>query len=432
MHIVDQKLMQLRKATGLRAIQFGAILGVDGPRVHRVERGDGQYTKEQREHSLKHFKIVNMPLTEPERATAKARIQYMLECAREGRKDEANAIREELADIVNLEPIDNELPLTYRLAEIAVLLIHEDIDTAEQRLDKIASDFDKMTGEHRYRYYANMGVLTYWRRRYTDSEASSKKAINEALKDKTFTPSELDRVHFNIALSYYGRNLISQATIYLRDTIELYQGKKTDDFVMEASILLALCYIIMGVLDKAEYLLDSTLMWANGKKYDVQIGRVMHGYALLHIKKEDLKQADAYLDQALTYLKKGTEFHAMAFYRKIYCLMDAREFTKARELLKEAQNLYGSDEVLSKSFEMLTHRLRLCKAISIQHAESSDYIVGVAIPHLINMGDYLEAISYYELLELHYNTIRNRKKADDMMEAIRDLYKRCLYGNEGS
>ena len=157
----------------------------------------------------------------------------------------------------------------------------------------------------------------------------------------------------------------------------------------------------------------------------------MRCYGFYHIKKGDWKSAIECFTQAIEHLEEDTASHFSALHQIIYCLINFKKKAKAKELLEQAQSIYGEHEVYSIYFTAQEHYLTIFGRKTLPNKAETEYILTVAIPHFKKMCDYFIALEYYDLLEEHFTKVGNNKVAAQMSVAIRKVYERCFLNMKG-
>jgi len=425
MRLEDRKITILREYHRVKKVDMAAAMYIDVDKVYKVEKGQALYSDGQLDNLRKKFDIVGMPLSELECAVAKERLYYMRDLARDDRLEEAKAICTELANIVNLDPCDDDLPLLYRLLEVVVLFADGKDDVAAEKLDYLQGRLDDMNDEHLYYFKYNMGTLKIRQRDIEEGLEFCKQALEMHESGNKFLPEEVDRLHYSIALCFSYLQFPNRAIFYLLKARGSYNVRRTNILGLRLDIMLANNYVKVNELDEAGKLLDSCLVRAKSIKDDSCIGQTMDVFARLHVKNENWDEAIKCLDQALKYFKEGTFGYLAALYLKIHCIAGNRNYAKAKKLQEETRRLYRMDEVFAPYFRSLARYITVKGRVSIYNDEDVEYIEKVAIPNFEKNHGYFIAIEYYKLLEAYY-VDKNNKKSLLMSQAIRKIEQRCF------
>jgi len=426
MNIEDRKLMELREDKGISKAEFATVIFSNAATVSKVERGEREYSPEQRILAKRHLDIPGMPLTEKDRATAKDRLYKMRDHVRNRDFRKAREICKKYANLVNLEPVDIELSMLYRLFEVILLLFTDKHDDAKERLDYLQGRLDDINALHQYYFYFNMGVFHIMNGRYVDALEYCKMALDLSNCHHDFYPddSEKPRLFAGIATCYINLSFPNRAIIYLLKARGLYTEKKASRLGLFLDITLAQSYIMIDALYEAEGLIDSCLVQADSLEDDYYIGLAMLNFGEYYVKKRDWGNAIECFDQAAKCCDKATEAYFAAVYRKIRCLIDAREFAQARKHIKKAQVIYDTHDVYSIHIESLVHCLTISTRKTLPNDEAVNYILTVTIPHYEKTCDLFELIDCYKLLEENFRKTDNSKKALLMKEAILAIHER--------
>lgn len=426
MRLEDKKIMQLRKAN---KISQGALAEAINSRIQnitRVENGIAQYSDEMLMLAKDFFKIKDMPISEQECATCKNRLYIMRDYVRDGRHKEARDICCELANLVILDPCDDELPMLYRLYEAILLIAERDIVSAWAKLNYIQSRLPNMNEEQLYYFNSSMGELNILLAQYEDALEYCMNAFEISEKFTDFSQYELTRLHVLVAICYTGLNFPYRAIFYVQKNHDLYIERGTGKLGLTSDLTLAINYIMVNNLKESERLLSTCLTRAMSIKDQLRTGISNQYIGFLHMKARNWQTAIDYFNTALTHFTKDSRQYMDALYYKIRTVAGSRKFAKAKKLLSETKQLYINSEVFSPKFEALSHYVTLSSRISLYNDESAEYIEHVAIPHFEKICEYFEAIDYYKLLEAYYE-VKNNKKSLLMAMAIRRIYERCLF-----
>jgi len=425
MRLIDEKITKLRKAKKSNQFVFAEAIHSHPLTVSNVETGKSKYSHDCIRLAKVYLDIVDMPLTEDECVVSNARLNLIRDYVRDDRLKDARVICDEMAKIVNLEPVDKYLPMLYRLYEVVLLLAERNLDTAEEKLTYLQGRLDEMNDKHRYYFYRSLGELNNYRVNYEDALGFYKQAIEISTNVADFSPSENARLHFCIAYSYSCLEFPYRAILYIEKNRELLNMRQTEKISIMSGIVLALNYIKIETLDEAERLLKSCLTRSKSIKDNTYTLMTLHYYGFMYMKHENWKMAEDYLDQALQYCDKDSPHYLPVLQRKILCLVKSRNFPKARNILMETSPYHHACEIFSINFEALKHYITISSRMSLPNHESIKYIESTAIPHFIKACDYFLAMEYYNLLESYYQD-KNTQKLHLASVAIRKIYERCF------
>jgi len=432
MNIEDKKIMELRLAMGITEADLAAAMNLSVDKVINVENGKGHYSGGQRKRAKEYLGIAGAPLTKDACTIAKEQIYLFRNFARERRFDEAEAMYKELRVLAKLEPCDFELSMLFLLFEAQLKLLTNKLDAAEEKLTYLHSHLEEMCPKHQFYFYSNMGTLHVKRGRYNDGVDCCEKALELSNSNNDFYPdvSEKPWIVSDIGICYSNLQYPVRAMISLLDARRLRPVKEFDRFRLDLDLPLAKNYIKLNHLSTAKDALDSCLLQANVFKDTHSIGLTKLHYGELHMKSRKWKKALGCLDESIACYKEGTEFHFTATYRKTICLINARALKKAKKLIVQMRMIYSTHEVYSVYVESATRYLTISGRKTLSNPEAVKYIKTVTIPHLLEIGDFFEAMDYYKLLEEHYAKSGNQMKSLLMSKPLLELFERCFLNQD--
>ncbi|MCL2405267.1 MAG: hypothetical protein FWC92_06945 [Defluviitaleaceae bacterium] len=431
MRLQEQKIILLRGAKKISQQVLADAIYTDVSRISTVERGLARYSDTQLEHIMRFFSIEHMPLSEFEVKVFYKMLYTMYRHIRDGRFIEAEALFEEMAKLINLEPCDDILPMLYRLFSVALMIYgRNNLDAAEKELEYISGKLDMMTDEQKYHYYFNMGALHIRRGNYEESLGFYQQALDISGSLDILEPKDIKRLYLNIASCYSYLEYPIRAILYLRDVSELHRDGGASMLDLHFDNLLALNYIRINEQDRAEKILKDCLIDARSIDSNYYCGLTLHNYGLLHKQAQDWDKAINYFKSAMEYYEKGSTWYLRAVNHTIICFAMKKNCSKARKLLNETKPLYNNDEVYRVIFKALDDFITIKSRISLYN-QPVEYIETIALPYFEKTHDYYLAVDFYKLLESYY-TDKNNKKSLVMSEAIRRIYERCFMGNERS
>ena len=428
--IIAEKIKLLRKAHDMNQHALALEMYVDVKKIVQVENGRGKYTDIQVNFAKKQFGIVGMPLTSFECATYKERLYIFLELVKDERNNEARKMCQEMADIVNLEPCDDYLPMLFRVFEVKLLLLENDIATAEEKLDYLQGRLDKMNAEHLYYYYCNRGAISYQCGQYDEVEkiiAFYSKAFELAKDNKDFVPKD-DNGYLHIAACCTYLYYPVRALLYLNKIREVYSSNNFRH-ELRMNSLFALNYIFINELGEAQKLLENCYVRAKSASDDVYTSYIEYCFGLLNMEAGRYEAAIKWFNLAMDFFEKGSGHYLRALYKTVRCQVEIKKFSKANELLEQTRPLYCNDKTFSPLFEALRHFAIVRSRLTLYNDHSIQYIEEKAIPHFEKTNEYYDAIDYYRLLESYYET-KSMKKSMQMSHAIRRIYERCFLNKE--
>ncbi|MCL2405848.1 MAG: tetratricopeptide repeat protein [Defluviitaleaceae bacterium] len=432
MRVQESKIKLIREALGISQMDFASIIYSDTSKVSKAENGLAQYAGTQVRFIKKHFGMEDLPLTQHECVVYKKRMYRFHDNIRDGWLEEAEKQYRDMAGILVLDACDEDLPMLFRLFEVALFVYgRKKLREAEEMLDFLQARLDKMTDEHKYHYYFYRGVVHTRRGRYDEGLECHKKALELSHDLSILTQDDLKRVHLGIVACYTFQDYPSRAIVYAQsaNTPALYTNRKVNTYDLHFDIEVALNYIRLNEIARAEELLDNCLIHAQSLDNDLYIGMTLHNYGRLHRQTEDWDKAIDCFKQAMEHSVMGAKPYLMAVHEMVFCLVGKRTYSNARRLLEDNERLFLNDETYHIAYKALVDYITISSRISLFN-QPTDYIEEVAIPHFEKTCDYFMAMDYYKLLEKYFAE-KNKKKSLLMSEAIRRIYERCFMNIEG-
>ena len=320
MRLEDKKITQLREAHNVSKPDLADAMYSDVAKVYKVEDGTAQYSDTQLNFLKKFFDIEDMPLSELECAATKSRLYMMRDYNRERRFAKVKGMLDEMAKLVNLDPCDDNLPMLYRLFEVAYLIATYQLSAAEDKLAYLNSRMGDMSTEHLYYYYGNMGVLRIYQSRYEEGLDFCEQALKILKDNKDFVPDDSEIVHLWIASCYSYLDYPVRAILHFLKTRDLNTAKGNNRFDLFLNCTLAFNYIRINELEEAEKLLKSCLIQASANKDNYNLGLTLLGFGLLYKKIKNWSASVEHFYQALKYFEKDTQHYLASLYQKIKCI----------------------------------------------------------------------------------------------------------------
>jgi len=421
----EKKIMHLREARGIGRMTLAEAMRADADLVKQVESGEAHYSPAQLRLARKHLNLTNMPLSELEVAAFKRRLYIMYDLVKDRRFHEAKDMCSEMACVLELDNCDDDLPQLHRLFEAHILIYADnDLNAAEKKLEQYQSKNYGPTAEHNYHYYFNMAAIHTRRVDYEASLSFYKKAQEVSSTVKELTQEDIKRLHLGIGACYTFLEFPFKAISCLENARDLHTDKRTCVLNIHFDNTLALNYIRVNELNKAEKLLEHCLICANSIKDGFYIGLAHYNLGLLRNQREMWADAIDYFERAIECFEKDTLQHLRAMCCMVRCWASLGKFANAKRLLKKATSMCN-DELYNIIYEAIRHYIEVRGRISLYNDKSVEYIETIALPHFERTYDYYLAIDFYKLLEKYYAK-KNDKKSLLMSEAIRRIYERCL------
>jgi len=433
MRIQEKKLKILRESYKVTQVNLADAIFADASKISKAEAGLTQYTDIQIDNALKHLGMPGMPLSETDCAVKYKELYMFHDNIRDKRFDEARKQHEDMATIVRLDPCDENLPMLYRLFEVALFIYgQESLDAAEKKLEYFHNILDKITNEHRYHYYFHMGVILTRRGRYKESLECYLQALELSKGLNILEFVDIKRIHLGIASCYSLLEFPYRAISYAQSVYSYAQhnNRKVSVYDLHFDNMLALNYIKVNELDKAEKILKNTIICARSINDNQYIGMTLTNFGRLHKQNENWCIALDYFGQTMECFEKSSTNYLRALHEVIFCMAGMRKYTKAQQLLDKTEYMYHDHEIFHVPFKALRDYITIRSRLSLFH-QPVEYIETIAIPHFKKTHDYFLAKDYNKLLASYYEN-KNNKKTLTATEAICQIYERCLLNNEGS
>ncbi|MCL2360761.1 MAG: hypothetical protein FWC73_02975 [Defluviitaleaceae bacterium] len=288
-----------------------------------------------------------------------------------------------------------------------------------------------MHNESLYHYYYNHGYLGICNGDYERGLRYLLKAYELTSEHVNLLPEDDERLYYHLGLCYTYMEIPYKAIAFVQRAQQVCPGDRIPNLSLNLNRLLALNYVNSNQLLDAKKPLEQCLIDGESIKDDIFISNTMFCFGCMYKKTENWKIAIEYFNSALNCSSKNTFSYFSALYNKIYCIIQIRTFSRARDLLIEAKAMCKTDLLWKTYFEALQRYLVISERMSLSNEEDSDYIEKSALPHFYRNYDYFLAIDYCRLLERHYENLRSTKKSLLMSKEILKIYERCLINHGG-
>jgi tetratricopeptide (TPR) repeat protein len=429
---VGEKLKLIRKAKGITQTELSLSIPTNSSKVSLVENREDEYTLEQTVAAKKFLDIPDMPLTDLECEAFAQRLYMWHDQIRDKRMAEATELHQSMSKVVNLDPCDDNLPMLYRLFEVAFYLRQDDAETAEAKLKYLESVMDVLSIEHIYYYHHFLGSLHAHKEEYKDALKIYLKAFDNFEENQEhLLPEDKDYLRYNIAVCYSHLEKPNHVIRTIQSICKTYAGKRTTAFRLGLDGMLALNYIRVGELKEARKLLDKCLVAANSLNDKYFIAATTANYGHLYKAARKWKDAIPYFDQALGMHKPGSDLHLAALYHKIHCVIETKQFSKATKMLEQALKTYGGKDKTAIPFTALEHYQGVRKCMKSHYDYNKDhilYIEDIAIPFFIEKRANYIALDFASILEKYFSD-KTHKKSLEMSKIKGRIYERITVFN---
>ena len=409
---LGEKIKMMREAKGVSQARLAEAISYSASRLSQIENGECQCQPDVLMSIKKALNLEGMPLYDLERQGFKDKLYRWLGVIVDGNFETAILMREKLSDIAYL-PFDGELNALYNLFRCKLMLATNDIKAAKGILQTFNHGPEKLSDEILYHYYYNMGTLKY-------NTKQRKAALDFYLKARSIMAYDFEgnaRLHFNIATCLASLGFIVGSILFLEDVREIYSKGRGSITDLDIDSMIALGFIELGQLPKAKKTLEKCYKEAMNADDGLAIGTILHNFGCLYRKAGDWNMSIEYLDQAFAYFPKGSLNYLENLYQKARCLVDMKGYSACAELLDEGRVLSAGD----KSYSILFESVR--RLMSPNDSKSVEYLETTTIPYFLEIGENITAVDYCEFLREHYERKGIIKKAGQMSEIARRIYR---------
>ncbi|MCL2362878.1 MAG: hypothetical protein FWC73_13835 [Defluviitaleaceae bacterium] len=426
---IGNKILNLRKHLGVTQVEIAEVIGTRTDKVSDVENGLDEYTEVQLEEIQGFLNILGLPITGHACMIFHRHLYYLRNYIRTKRLQEAREMLNKLHHIDNLMPCDPDMVTLCKMFEIQLLIAEGYYLDAEKKLDLY--DPEKMHKENLYHYNYNRGYLGICNEDYDDGLEYLLKAYELREAHKGLLPEDDERLYYHLALCYTYMEIPYRAIDFAQKARQICAEDRIPNFNLNLNRMLALNYIDTNHLIKAKKILEKCLIDYESIKDEALIGGTLICLGNLYKKTRDWPTALRYYNNALNYFPGSTVNYFAALHNKIYCIIQIRTFSKARDLLNEAKAMCKADLLWRNHFDALQRYLFISEHMSTNNEEDSDYILNIALPHFYRNHDYVLAIDYCKLLERHFDKIKSKMKSLSMSKEILKIYERCVINHGG-
>jgi len=402
------------------------------PSISRFERNELEFGADMIIAIKKFLDIEKAPLFAHELTLYRDRIWVWNELLDTGRMDEARAMQEEMAIILNL-PFEHDLYLLYLVTEAMLLSKEYNIPATEEKLKIVEGLLDNASDGALNLYHRNKGFICLVAGDMKSGIKHSIKAVEHAEADKKTDTSALN----NIGQAYIVLGKPYHAIIYIERARAQFTGDLTHKRPGHMTQALAMCYTLVGEYRKAEKLVELSLMQAKSTNASSQIAQALTIMASLKLKSKKYDECLVLCDEGLPYYNGDKEMYVSLLTTKAECLLRMKKYKECQEILnhgravlQEGEKKMGktttNSDILEIAFSTFEHQMTL------DNDESVNYIQNVAIPHFIKAGGKtkLTAIGLCHILESHFIKKRAKTKANAIAVISRDIYKEMFMVEE--
>jgi len=421
--LIGKKLKDMRKSTGMNQDELADNMLSHASKVSLVERGMDRYNEDEIKYAKTLFGIENMPLTNSECKIFKGSLYYLRELLRLRIMDKAKDLLKKLSPAVNLEPCDPSIAWLFRLFEVTYLFVKGDMKAAEEKMRYFDDKVEKLSVEHLYYYNYNKGFLSSNHKNYNKTLEFYKQCFDLIKNNKDFKSDNEEILYYNLANFYTDLELPNRAIFFINKIFKMDIKDRTIEHDIILKILFSINCFKVGEFEEAEEILNNCLIGAKSIYNNSLVGLSILNLGLTHKYAENYDKAISYFDQALNIFDVNSEHYSWAFYFKVSCVIETREFVMSNKLIKKEKSKKNKNNTHSILLEMLGHIFEINKRMTVFNEESADYIETQAIPYLKINSYRLEAMRCCQLLEEHYEKVRKRTKSLCMGKIESNIYK---------
>jgi len=294
---------------------------------------------------------------------------------------------------------------------------YESFDNAMAFLDLVAPEFDD---EYNFYYYRLIGFRELDARRY---EAAFK-ALHKA--NEIGTPKWFDVGFFyNYGRCYSDMGFSGRAIEYFDKAQALADENDNHIYDVYIQCYLAYEYCKVGKGDTALGVLKSCSFIKKYRKYDeaskgylyLTYGEVYH-----YLKRYD--EAFENYEKAFQYYAEGSEPYVRNLYSNASTLISVGRIDEGVICLDRGLSLFENEVEWSAIWEALYDALKHSALLSIP--ESLEYMKNNAIPKLLDLGQYDEAINYTRQISEFYKNAGDIDQAYDYIKLSNKIYEKYL------
>ena len=419
----EEKVMIIRRHQRKSRQSLAEHIQSNMQRLDRIERLKNlKYTSEEWPQVKEYLGIVGMPLEESERPSFIESVLIFGEMVSADRMEEAKAMHDRLVPVLNIEIVDPELSWLFRLVCVPYLIKQGKIEEARKEMSFFDNGKVKiMTPRLLYHYYSNKGRLFSLNFDEEKSKEFYEKALDIAQNNEGFSRKETYVTIQNIASCYTELCLPNKALLFAKDAQNFHDRLDFSTVRLDAGI--ALNYARIGDFKESKKLLTKALARAEAVKSNFFIGLIWYIFGLVHKFSKNWDKAIESFEKALGYHHVNSEYHMWSFYYQIRCVMEKRDFIKAKAMIENIKTLYGDNKEMEIPINYLEHFNTASKGITIFREEIIDYIENVAIPYFIKRHYKYEVIRACELLIEYYRRTRKTQESYRIMEILLEIHR---------
>jgi len=418
---VEERLAILRDYHGMTRADFAKIAKLDALSVKFVERGDGVYTEKEVNKFMTHFDLHGLPVSPDEDVVFKEGLYRFRDVIRGGDLEGAREIHLSMANIDNLDPCSPDLVMLARVFQAQLLMAENDCESAKERLDAAETYLYRADNENQYHYNYSMGIFNNKQGEYIKGTEFLEKAYELLDGDANLLPEDDVKLYYDLAMCYAHIGKPYRAIFFTEKSMQMHPEERNINRFLYLGSRLALNYIRVNKLCRAEKLLDKCMIKAKSTRDDINIGRVSFVFGYLFERSENWDLAIDYFDQALKYLAKGTDNYFAALWHKIHCITRKRKHSEAEREIEKAMDSCSTNELWQIYFKAQECYLNINRRTSRPNDSECEYIETVAIPYFRENHDHFIALEYCKRLVRHYEKSGRHAKSSQIKSIIIEI-----------
>ncbi|OEF99323.1 hypothetical protein BHF71_01660 [Vulcanibacillus modesticaldus] len=306
----------------------------------------------------------------------------------------------------------------YNLFSIRYQLLLGNLDKSKSIINRLQEQNNNFSVEHKYYFNYFNGLYHYLLDDFIESLKYSSKAerINQTLQVNE------PELYYLLAITHSRLNHVTLAIQYTNIAFELFNQKLNYIRSAECQIIMAINYIRIRDLEKADYYLGNVLQLAEKLKDDYLLSNTYHNLGYLHSMKGEPQTAIEYYHKSLKY-KEENEGYLNTIYYIIQEYFTIGKIDKVNEWIEKGLELTNENNKYYVKINVLKSILSLSKKDN-DKKEAHKYIEEKAIPYFIKKQFWREVSEYAEKLADYYNSDGHYKKSSQYYKLANDARKK--------
>jgi len=397
-------------------------LGQYSSNLSNLERGLTNFSDEMVQDIRVALDAEWIPIYSHERAGFKERLLDWYDTIADNNLTEAKDMQPKLA-VIKCLPMDSELNFFYDLFNCRLFIGMGDYNSVADILLNLEKNIEKLDMEQQYYFCYNKALLENANGRYSEALELFEKA-QMLMQVNLVSAKEKKKISYNIALCYNRLGFVFRAIALWDKTRPQRSGIHKSVVEFYTDIELAKCYIFVGLLSKANELLNKCYKTARRNKNKTYLADVLLHKGYLDRVAKRWKFSVEHLDKVFDLYDKDSINYLEAVYQKSRCYLDTRYFSQCQKLIEKGKKLSKGNETYTILFTSLENLMALNSSSSVEYMEN------VALPYLDENKIYPALFDYSEVLLNHYNKVKgNQARANELMELVRNINKKMREGS---